>query len=572
MAKEIVDRHLSFKEEETIIAPLKGKNYLFTIGIDKYKHLSSLNNAVRDTQAIKDLLISQYQFEAEYTTTLINEEASRENILDALYNLESTLTEDDNFLLYYAGHGVLNEQQTRGYWIPAEAKNRFSQYVSNSNVRNILKDFKARHIYLLIDSCFSGSMILRKADSAYNLMESMPSRRVLTSGRKQVVTDGPKGGHSPFANSIIQYLRASYRDSISALDLEYHVQVNTPRNANQQPVGAFIYGLGDQSGQFVFRRNRNSLNPKWQKLKGNLIACRQYITDFPNGDLLEEVYWEIASLSGELNAFQIYAHKYRQGKFILQALKRIESFKEEQDFAPAKIVKDRRDSPRQVSKGPIEMVFIEGGRFMMGGGFNDVGDDQNPMHEVTLFSFEMSKYPITKELWQRIMGDNPSDYGKLDCPAGHVSWHNAQKFLKKINREYRGMNYRLPTEAEWEFAARGGNISQGYIYSGSDIAYEVAWYDHNSGYSQPVGQKESNELGLYDMSGNIWEWCNDWYGDYSLITQDNPRGPEKGERRVQRGGAYNTSPLCLKTTFRSSYPPGNSFHSTGFRVVRTPSF
>jgi hypothetical protein len=166
-----------------------------------------------------------------------------------------------------------------------------------------------------------------------------------------------------------------------------------------------------------------------------------------------------------------------------------------------------------------EMVFVEGGRFVMGSDYGDT--DERPIHDVEVSSFEISKFEVTQALWESIMGSNPSK-SSIDCnqcPVYDVSWHDAQEFISRLNSLTK-KSYRLPTEAEWEFAARGGNKSNGRKFSGSNKIEAVGWYALNSNYSvQPVGQKIANELGLFDMTGNVSEWCSDWYGPYSSSYQ-----------------------------------------------------
>ena len=197
----------------------QGNNYLLVIGINDYQHFRPLNNAVRDATTIRDLLLNHYQFEAAHTTTLLDSEATRENILETLYEFEEKLTPEDNFLLYFAGHGAMNSKKSQGFWIPVEAEQKRSQYLSNARIREVLKDLEAHHIYLVVDSCFSGSMILREGEKVEHLVESLPSRRVLTSGRKQVVADGPPEGHSPFAQCIIHYLSSNAAQAYFCLGL-----------------------------------------------------------------------------------------------------------------------------------------------------------------------------------------------------------------------------------------------------------------------------------------------------------------------------------------------------------------
>jgi formylglycine-generating enzyme required for sulfatase activity len=218
----------------------------------------------------------------------------------------------------------------------------------------------------------------------------------------------------------------------------------------------------------------------------------------------------------------------------------------------------------------IEMVYVKGGTFQMGS--NDGESDEKPKHSVTLSDFYIGKYEVTQKQWREIMGNNPSNFKNCDnCPVENVSWNDVQEFIKKLNQKT-GENYRLPTEAEWEYAARGGAQSRGYKYAGSNNIGEVAWYgDNRSGKTHSVGGKKPNELGIYDMSGNVWEWCNDWYGNYSAGSQRNPQGSSSGASLVLRGGSWNLSAGGCRVSFRYfSFPDYRDF-SFGFRLAVSPS-
>jgi len=216
---------------------------------------------------------------------------------------------------------------------------------------------------------------------------------------------------------------------------------------------------------------------------------------------------------------------------------------------------------------PIEMINVQGGSFMMG---NNEFYDENPVHKVTLSSFEIGKYEITQAQWRRVMGNNPSFWIGDNRPVEKVSWKDVHNFIKKLN-EKTGLTYRLPTESEWEFAARGGNYSKGYIYSGSNNIDDVAWYmDNTTGGTNNIGTKQANELGIYDMTGNVWEWCSDWYGAYSSNDTTNPTGVESGSNRVFRGGVWSRDAKSNHLTVRYYYYyPSGSNYSVGFRLARS---
>ena len=218
----------------------------------------------------------------------------------------------------------------------------------------------------------------------------------------------------------------------------------------------------------------------------------------------------------------------------------------------------------------IEMVYVSGGTFTMGAtseqGF-DYEVDERPAHSVTLSGYYIGKYEVTQELWEAVMGSNPSDFKGDNLPVENVSWNDVQEFLRKLNA-MTGKRYRLPTEAEWEFAARGGNSSRGYKYSGSNSLGSVAWYRDNSGRgTHAVGTKSPNELGIYDMSGNVREWCQDWYGSYSSSSQRNPKGTNSGSYRVFRGGSWNYDARLCRVSIRYYNNPDLRYNSLGFRLA-----
>ena len=218
------------------------------------------------------------------------------------------------------------------------------------------------------------------------------------------------------------------------------------------------------------------------------------------------------------------------------------------------------------------MKYVKGGTFQMGATSEQDGDvfvyyDEKPIHEVTLSDFCIGETEVTQGLWKAVMGSNPSNFKGDNLPVETVSWNDCQKFIEKLNL-LTGKTFRLPSEAEWEYAARGGIRSKHFRYSGSDTIDDVAWYDGNSSdVTHAVKTKNGNELGLYDMSGNVWEWCSDWYESYSSGTQTNPQGPLSGSNRVLRGGSWFYHDGFSRVSRRRSLAPGTRISSAGFRLV-----
>lgn len=240
------------------------------------------------------------------------------------------------------------------------------------------------------------------------------------------------------------------------------------------------------------------------------------------------------------------------------------------------------------------MVYVPGGTFTMGATSEQESDAwilEKPTHQVTLSSFCIGQTEVTQELWQAVMGTNPSKFKGSKLPVECVSWDDCQDFIRKLNNQT-GQNFRLPTEAEWEYAARGGK-SGGTKYAGSYNLDDVAWYAGNSGsQTHDVATKRANSLGIYDMSGNVWEWCQDWYSAYSSSSQTNPQGPSTGSdrvlrgggwpgsdfdtnlwrpstgsQRVRRGGRWSFSANTCRVSYRRCNGPGSRFSSLGLRLA-----
>ena len=220
----------------------------------------------------------------------------------------------------------------------------------------------------------------------------------------------------------------------------------------------------------------------------------------------------------------------------------------------------------------FKMVTVSSGTYTMGASpeqGNDADRDEYPTHTVSLSTFLIGETEVTQELWEAVMGKNPSSFVHPQHPVENVSWNDCQTFLKKLNK-LTGEDFRLPTEAEWEYAARGGKESLGYKYAGSNRIDDVAWYKENSsGTTHPVKEKKANELGIYDMSGNVWEWCQDWYDTYSSSSQINPKGPTEASNHVLRGGSWYFNAWRCRVATRYCWNPTHHINYVGLRLAQS---
>ena len=292
-----------------------------------------------------------------------------------------------------------------------------------------------------------------------------------------------------------------------------------------------------------------------------------------------ETYYKLENFTKANKALSTYIKKAgKKGKYYKEALTLL--LDAEEKGAKAKVAKAKAKKAAVKVQKAIKnlktgkgMVFVKGGCFEMGDTF-EKGDRfsfEHPVHEVCLDDFNIGKYEVTQKEWTGVMGKNPSYFKGCDnCPVEDVSWEDIQKFIGKL-KQMTGKNYRLPTEAEWEYAARSGGKKE--KYSGGDDIDSFAWYDGNSGGKpHPVGQKQANGLGLYDMSGNVGEWVSDRFDSdyYKNSPKDNPKGPSWGGHRTLRGGSYDENSKDSRVSKRGAYEQVNGIYYYGFRLALSP--
>jgi formylglycine-generating enzyme required for sulfatase activity len=592
------------------------RNHLFVIGIDNYVHLAEkyrLSNAKCDAEAIKRVLTETYRFDS--VTTLYDAEASHAAIMAQLRVFEESLNPmDDNLVIYFAGHGYryrgkeftllsadFREETVKNMKIPKEG-------IKQADLFAQLEDIKVHQLLLILED------------------EKAPCRIGLTAGKDdEVVSDGIVNRNSPFAAALIDIFKNNPNATLRTDEIKTLLKEEL-KDEQQKPCCEPLNLDGHEVGaEFVFFKKETEDPEKalWatilaQNTEGGYL---KFLRQFPRGEFAEEAEkrleeleektaWEETQERNTASAYIKFIRKYPLSIFVEEADKHLDEI-ENQDFAQkekdrkererlaeaqrkaeeaARLAEEKRkkeadiqrqkdaeaarqkrlaeetEQKRQAEIALLmpEMVLVKGGTFKMG---SDKYDSEKPIHAVTLNDFHMGKYPITQAQWQKIMGNNPSHFKGDNMPVEMVNWYDCQAFCKKIS-EKTGETFRLPTEAEWEYAARGGNQSKGFEYSGSNNVGEVAWYNSNSdSKTHTVGTKKSNELGIYDMSGNVWEWCSDWYGSYSGAATNNPTGAVEGSNRVLRGGGwYNNSRGCRVANRYNDTPTYRNFN-LGFRVA-----
>ncbi|MCO6476413.1 MAG: SUMF1/EgtB/PvdO family nonheme iron enzyme [Phaeodactylibacter sp.] len=589
--------------------PRPGKDYALFFAVEQYQEWPMLHNPIDDAEEIAKDLRELYGFNTEVVPN-----PTRNQIYDKLDAYQKkAYAEDAQLLIFFSGHGDFIETKGEGFFIPKDGKlnDRYQDtYLPHARLQRIIDNIPCSHILLAIDACFSGTFDEQVAAQyknkpnwkRYNENEDTERRQFidntlryrtrlfLTSGGKERTPDP-----SEFADSFKRALRAfGGQDRI----LEFHeLYYQYLQKASPQPrFGQF--GSNQTGSNFLF-----------------ILADGKKAAPAPAVDS-ETTVWQAARQQHTAEAYRAYLQLYPGGKYRLEAERYI------RDLSP-----------------PDNMVFIQGGPFEMGDTFGDGGSDEKPVHTVTVSDFEIGRHEVTVEEFSRFAnasgyktdaekGDGSYIYengswnkkaginwrhdatgklrpsGEYNHPVIHVSWNDAVAYCNWLSEQHgyqkvytisggtvtanwSANGYRLPTEAEWEFAARSGGKKYKYAWGNdntphANIADEsfkkqysgwTIWEGYNDGYvhTSPVGKFEQGDLGLADMTGNVWEWCWDWYdSDYYEKSKNSrdPRGPDSGSFRVLRGGSWVSLPALVRCADRSDSAPGGRSYSVGFRLAR----
>jgi formylglycine-generating enzyme required for sulfatase activity/uncharacterized caspase-like protein len=607
-----------------------GRYHALVIGNQQYRAFPSLKTPAADATAVAELLRKDYGFTVRM---LVN--ATRAQMVDALADLRGRLTERDNLLVYYAGHGYLDREADRGYWIAVDAdRTSPANWLSNADITDALRAMRAKHVLIVADSCYSGTLtrdLAIRAPEASDLarLAQKRARNVLTSGGLEPVSDVGGSGHSVFARAFLEALRTSAGvTDVTTLFAGLRRQVLL--QAEQTPQYGDVRLAGHDGGDFIFARTGATIvaRPQAPKLDVREETRPQVGTLALSARLDGVEVWLGDQRVGELRAGRtLVVNNVAEGTHRLRATKAgHKEWTREVIVAPnqrAEVAIDLEAlGPAKVVKGEdgAEMVLVPAGEFWMGSDQAEVdrfvedckkagvqeawckewGQREVPRHRVMLDAFHIDRDEVTNALFERFVQAtshrttaeregkgwvwHPKD-GKWqleevggagwrtpggsgtsaasDHPVVQVSWHDADAYCRWAGK-------RLPTEVEWEKAARG---TDGRRYPwGDDWDQTRANGAMTAKATRPVGSYHSgtSPYGVHDMAGNVAEWVADWFGKdyYQRSPLRNPTGPDSGTRRVLRGGSWSFSPRVLRSANRLDGSPDGRDNNLGFRCAR----
>jgi formylglycine-generating enzyme required for sulfatase activity len=563
--------------------PLYKESHALLIGVSDYNNeFPYLHGVEKDIASLQEVL-SNMGF-----SVLVLKNPTH-NTLDSAFLsfiLEFGKEKDNRLLFYFAGHGFTEKKSNGvsiGYICPANTPNpskdpRFSLYAIPLNrIEYYEQQIECKHALFIFDACFAGQLY---SSSRSDLSETItfktlkPVREYITSGS----ADETVPDQSIFCESLINALSTDVADSYKdgyltctelAMFLETEV-INKSKNT-QHPQFYKSRVADFNQGDFVFKLN-DTIH------KNIIVDLKQSKKDYGTIELTTEMPGDLFidnKFFAKVNKDNVCTIKNLElGDHILK-VEGSEIWKNDIELKyNGEIVKV--EVKKKIVKDAVEMVFIKGGTFAMGSDDIIADPSESPAHWVELQDFYLGKYEITQSQWQSIMGNNPakSNIGP-NFPVESISWDEIQAFIRRLN-DSTNRKYRLPTEAEWEYACKAGRAS--YFNTGDCIDTRQANFDGNYPYincnvSMPyqgttiVGKFPPNNFGLYDMHGNVWEWCSDRHGHYSSLLQRNPKGPPEGNYRVYRGGSWRNEADKCRSTFRGGGAPKITNDSIGFRLA-----
>ena len=461
-------------------------------------------------------------------------------------------------IVYYSGHGMPSEDAKHAYLLPVDGDSRLAESgLSTEQLYKQLSLMPSKGTIVLLDACFSGArrdgqMLASNRGVAIKVKEETVSGNM-------VVFSAAQGDETAYP----------YEEKKHGLFTYFLL------SALQESGGCISLGkLSDQVTKMVSRRSivendkgqtptvrSSSTSSGWRNWMFANSAAKRYETLASTTNAVTQKQTEKAKLQP--------APVDRKAQSEQTATTNTQQLVQKDTPSNATISGESR---KVITVGNVSftMIRVDGGTFTMGATSeqgSDADSDEKPAHQVTLSPYYIGETEVTQALWEAVMGNNPSEFKGNNKPVETVGWNDCQEFIRKLNQST-GLSFRLPTEAEWEYAARGGKMSRGYKYSGSGKVKDVAWYTDISGSStHDVKTKQANELGIYDMSGNVWEWCSDWYGSYNSSSLTNPKGPASGSCRVFRGGSWYYYAWRCRVSIRGYSAPDSQNDSLGLRLA-----
>lgn len=564
-----------------------GGSHALVIGNNDYKNLPKLETAVNDASIVADVLRQNYGFEVEL---LLN--ATRYQIVSALNRMRRKLTAKDRLLVYYAGHGILDEDSDTGYWLPVDAEeNSEANWIANGTISRNLKAMSARHVMVVADSCYSGALVrsvnakLRtgsEREAWLARMDSKRSRTALVSGGLEPVSDGGGHGHSVFARQFIEALRTN-TEILDGEGLYDRIKRQIVVKADQTPRYSDIRNADHDGGDFLFV----PIGTQTASMAATAPVTRSPVASDFDTRQLELAFWMAIKGSTNVTDYREYLQRFPNGTFAGLASRQIERLGKTRSASltatPAPTA--RPETFRDCKECPA-MVSIPAGSFMMGPKGEDGEEHElGPQHRVTLARpFAAGKYEVTFAQWDACVADggcngySPDDegWGDDDRPVMNVSWHDAKSYVSWLSRKT-GERYRLLSEAEWEYAARAGSTSP--YWWGQEASNEYANYVNDASLvgrdiwesTSPIGTFPANKFGLYDVSGNVHEWVEDCgHDDYAGAPKDGSAWTSGGNCRMRiiRGGSWASAEDDLWSAHRDWDDAENRGAITGFRVAR----
>lgn len=557
------------------------QSHALLIGVSAYNNgLPVIPGVIDDISAVKAVL-EENGFDV--TVVLNPDNLALEEAFRKFIGRYGQLPEN-RLLFYFAGHGhtvMMPYDEEMGYICPVNAPNPardstdFEQKsMPMAHIDTYARQIKSKHALFLFDACFSGSVfsMSRAIPQVISYKTKEPVRQFITSGNASETVPDKSIFRAQFISALQGEADANKDGFITGTELGEFLQttvVNYSYNA-QHPQYGKIRDPHLDKGDFVFvvhSANTSSAivtEPVTEQKQIPVSHGKLKLTcQIPGYIYLDDTYFKYVNRDTVLmlNDLTEGPHKIKISGDTTE--------EKTVDIIPGHISSVTIEKKRQKNlvSDNFNLIFVQGGTFMMG---SDKGSRiETPIHPVTLKGFYIGQFEVTQKQWQDVMNDNPSHFpGCFTCPVETVSWDDIQEFLSKLNKRT-GKKYRLPTEAEWEFAAIGGNASKGYEYSGSNDPGEVAWFGSASNEkTHPVGLKKPNELGIFDMSGNVWEWCSDFFTNnyYDESPQNNPKGPPKSGNHTLRGGSWDCGKTDVRTRNRGRTSPYDKGSHYGFRI------